>query len=113
MRQFFLAALTSLVASAAAASSISFDGNWKHQKFSLFSGNSYAPKGAALDVTSDGSVSLYYRAVPDALWASSGASWSWEVSHSVPATDLTRKGGDDRNLAMYFVFLPQAEGQHL
>jgi hypothetical protein len=113
MRQFFLAALTSLVASAAAASSITFDGNWKHQKFSLFSGNSYAPKGAALDVASDGSVSLYYRAVPDALWSSSGASWSWEVSQSVPATDLTRKGGDDRNLAMYFVFLPQAEAERL
>jgi hypothetical protein len=33
------------------------------------------------------------------------------VSLSVPATDLTRKGGDDRNAALYFVFLPQAEAQ--
>ena len=25
----------------------------------------------------------------------------------MPATDLTQKGGDDRNLALYFIFLPQ------
>lgn len=113
MRFAILALAATLTATTASASQIPFDGSWKHQKFSLFSGNDYTPRGSALDVSSDGSVALYYRAVPDALWASSGASWSWEVSHSVPATDLTRKGGDDRNLAMYFVFLPQAEGQHL
>jgi hypothetical protein len=29
----------------------------------------------------------------------------------VPATDLRLKGGDDRNLAVYFVFLPEAEAR--
>ncbi|WP_375265247.1 DUF3047 domain-containing protein [Planktotalea sp.] len=31
----------------------------------------------------------------------------------MPATDLRKKGGDDRNLAMYVVFLPEAEAQNL
>ena len=34
-------------------------------------------------------------------------------SESVPATDLRKKGGDDRNLAMYVVFSPKAEAQKL
>lgn len=31
----------------------------------------------------------------------------------MPATDLTQKGGDDRNLAVYFVFLPEAQAREL
>lgn len=113
MRLALLALVTSLVATSVSAAQISFDGGWKHQKFSLFSGNDYTPRGAALDVMSEGSVSLFYRAVPEAFWSSSGASWDWRVSQSVPPTDLAVKGGDDRNLAMYFVFLPQAEAERL
>ena len=29
----------------------------------------------------------------------------------MPATDLSRKGGDDRNLALYFIFLPETAAQ--
>jgi hypothetical protein len=94
------------------ANSISFDG-WNHQRFSLFSRNDYAQRGQALDVTSDGSVSLLYRALPQGIWGASRANWSCQVSQSVPATDLRKKGGDDRNLAMYFVFLPEAEAKRL
>ena len=35
------------------------------------------------------------------------ASWSWNVGTSVPPTDLSQKGGDDRNLSLYFIFAPQ------
>ena len=38
---------------------------------------------------------------------------AWLLTESVPATDLLKKGGDDRNLAMYVVFLPEAEAQKL
>ena len=31
----------------------------------------------------------------------------------MPATDLRKKGGDDRNLALYAVFLPEAEAQKI
>jgi len=111
MRLALLAGLTALAATAATASPIAFDGRWKHQKFSLFSGNDYTPRGTALDVVSDASVSLLYRAVPETAWQAGTASWLWQVSQSVPPTDLALKGGDDRNLAMYFVFLPQAEAE--
>jgi len=56
---------------------------------------------------------MAYRAVPEGLWGASKASWRWSVDQSVPATDLRKKGGDDRNLAMYVVFLPEAEAQKL
>ena len=41
------------------------------------------------------------------MWEANQANWDWAVEASVPPTDLTLKGGDDRNLSIYFVFLPQ------
>lgn len=108
-----LAALSCLSAPAAWSAPVAFDKSWKHQRFSLFSRNEYARRGGALDVTSDGAVSLLYRELPQSAWRASGASWSWQVSQSVPPTDLARKGGDDRNLALYFVFLPEAEAERV
>ncbi len=97
----------------AQAGDIPFDGSWVHQRFSLFSKNTYALKGQRLGVRSDGSVSLIYRRLDPSLWKASAASWSWQVQTSVPATDLARKGGDDRNLSIYAVFLPPAEAERL
>ena len=31
--------------------------------------------------------------------------WEWSVTQGVKGTDLTRRGGDDRNLALYFIFV--------
>ncbi|MEM9580739.1 MAG: DUF3047 domain-containing protein [Pseudomonadota bacterium] len=98
-------------ASAATAMQIPFNSGWKEQKFSLFSKNRYSFGGSTLGVTSDGAVSMAYTAVPEKLWGANSASWKWSVDQSVPATDLRKKGGDDRNLAMYVVFLPQADAQ--
>lgn len=100
-------------APAVMAEQISFNKSWKEQKFSLFSKNKYSFKGSTLGVKSDGAVSMAYRAVPEKLWGSSKASWKWSVDQSVPVTDLRKKGGDDRNLAMYVVFLPEADAQNL
>lgn len=102
-----------LAAPAVQAEQISFNKSWKEQKFSLFSKNKYSFKGSTLGVKSDGAVSMAYRAVPENLWGSTKASWRWSVDQSVPATDLRKKGGDDRNLAMYVVFLPEADAQKL
>lgn len=82
------------------AGDIRFDDAWIHQRFSLFSKNNYALKGNSLGVRSDGSVSLIYRRLDPALWGAGAASWNWQVQTSVPATDLARKGGDDRNLSI-------------
>lgn len=109
-----LAFIASLIAVPAVnAEQLSFNSSWKEQKFSLFSKNKYNFKGTALGVQSEGAVSMAYCAVPEGLWDTSTASWNWSVDQSVPATDLRKKGGDDRNLALYVVFLPEAEAQKL
>ena len=98
---------------AAYAESVAFDGSWATQRFSLFSSNSYGFQGRSMSIASDGAVSLAYARVKQGLWGARGAQWSWAVSQSVPATDLAKKGGDDRNASLYFVFLPEAEAQAL
>jgi len=92
---------------------LTFDNSWKEQGFLRFWSNKYEQLGAQLQVTSDGTVSLLYRRVPQAAWGSLNASWQWSVSETVVATDLTVKSGDDRNLAMYFVFVDQASAEKL
>lgn len=92
---------------------IRFDKNWKEQGFLRLWSNDYGLKGNSLKVGSDGTVSLLYRRVPEGLRGVTKAAWKWAVSESVKATDLTRKGGDDRNLALYFVFVDPASAAKL
>ncbi len=88
------------------AEDIAFRG-WTHQKFDVFGGNNWRQSGRTLSVESDGGVSLLWRPLPENSWQATKASWSWNVGKGVPPTDLSRKGGDDRNLALYFIFAPQ------
>jgi hypothetical protein len=104
-------AMCLLPSAALAAGPVRFDGSWQEQRFSLFASNDYSFDGERLVVGSDGTVSLVWARLPEASWAARGAAWQWSVDSSVPATDLRRKGGDDRNLALYFVFLPEAEAR--
>ncbi|GFE63628.1 hypothetical protein KIN_07020 [Litoreibacter roseus] len=73
----------------------------------MFSSNDYRFGQRSLGVVSDGSVSLAYTRLPMSVWQAQTAQWKWMVDRSVPPTDLAREGGDDRNLALYFVFLPE------
>lgn len=100
-----------MVASAVSAGPVSFS-DWKHQRLSLFSSNKYS-FGNSLGVKSDGAVSIAWTRLGQADWNRTGASWSWSVDTSVPPTDLGKKGGDDRNLSLYFVFLPADEAERL
>lgn len=88
----------------AIAGPLLFDGSWKEQGFLRLWSNEYQFLGTKLDVTSDGTVSLVWRALEPSLRNADGARWTWEVREGVVGTDLRRKGGDDRNLAVYFVF---------
>ncbi len=90
-----------------AEQSIPFDASWREQGFLRLFTNDYSMRGAQLDVTSDGTVSLLWRPVDASARAASEASWIWRVSQGVRPTDLTLKGGDDRNLALYFVFVDE------
>jgi hypothetical protein len=95
------------------AAALDFDANWREQSFPFRRANDFTLMGDAVKVQSDGGVSLLLRAVPEADWAATRASWRWSVARGVPVTDLTRKGGDDRNLALYFAFLPRARAEAL
>jgi hypothetical protein len=103
-----LSAAWLLFPAAAAANAVTFDGGWREQRFSLFSSNDYTQAGDSLRVASDGTVSLLWTALPDVFRDARRAAWRWSVDRSPPPTDLTRKGGDDRALSLYFVFLPEA-----
>ena len=96
----------SLTAASLSAGPVSFSSGWSEQRLSLFSSNDYR-FGNQLSMTSDGSVSIAWTRLPRSEWGATGASWTWNVQQSVPATSLAQKGGDDRNLALYFVFLPE------
>ncbi|WP_371171275.1 DUF3047 domain-containing protein [Aliiroseovarius sp. 2305UL8-7] len=98
-----------LSAQATAAGPIGFT-DWKTHWFaSLFSRVDFSPTPNQMAVRADGSVSITYKILPAAEQGATKASWRWNVSQSVPATDLRQKGGDDRNLALYFAFLPKEE----
>ena len=89
------------------AAPIAFDDSWEHQRFSLFSANDWDHEGNSLSVTSEGTASLTWKALPEELWGARMGGWNWAVTEGVPPTDLAASQGDDRNLSVYFVFLPE------
>lgn len=99
-------------ATAAAAGPVSMSDGWNHQRLSLFSANQYT-FGNQISMVSDRAVSIVWKSLPQSEWDATRASWAWTVDLTVPATDLSRKGGDDRNLALYFLFVPEAEAAAL
>jgi len=107
MRFLLFPALVLATAASAQERPVSFSTGWKEQRLSLFSSNDYS-FGQDLGLVSEGSVSIAWSPVGRADWDTAGATWNWRVDQSVPATDLGRKGGDDRNISLYFVFVPES-----
>ena len=93
--------------SLAEAEQVTFSDNWTEQAFSLFSSNEFVLNADTLRISSEGTVSILWKKLPLSMSEANQADWDWAVEVSVPATDLTVKGGDDRNLSIYFVFSPQ------
>lgn len=62
-----------------------------------------------LAIRADRGVSVVYRSLPPAFAAAEGAAWRWRVAAGAPPTDLGRRGGDDRSIALYFLFADDAE----
>ena len=81
---------------------ISFDRSWKEQGFLRLFSNDYGLRGRQLDVVSDGTVSVLWRPLDPGHGGAGQANWDWSVTEGVRPTDLTQRGGDDRNLALYF-----------
>ncbi|MEM9716327.1 MAG: DUF3047 domain-containing protein [Pseudomonadota bacterium] len=112
MRTILLSLAAASFGLAATAGPVSFSSGWKEQRLSLFSSNDYT-FGRSLEMVSEGSVSIAWTRIARADWTAKGASWNWSVDQSVPATDLGVKGGDDRNISIYFVFVPEATADSL
>lgn len=104
--------LTLLGAAPAAANSVPFDDAWDHLTFRRLTPNRYELRPARLSVIADGSSSILYRILPPNLRGARRAAWSWQVEASVPPSDLSQIGNDDRNLGVFFVSAPadQSEG---
>ncbi|WP_405405026.1 DUF3047 domain-containing protein [Paracoccus sp. Ld10] len=92
---------------------VAFDNAWRSVDFPRLASTRYGLGGGTLSIAADSSSSLVYRAVPDAARGARVASWAWSVTASVPPTDLARKGGDDRNVSVYFVFMDQQAAARL
>lgn len=86
-----------------AATPVPFDGAWEHLTFRRLTPNRFELGQSRLSVIADGSSSILYRILPEALRLSTRASWNWHVESSVPPSDLSQIGNDDRNLGMFFV----------
>lgn len=90
----------------AAAATVPFDAGWEHLTFRRLTPNRFELRGTSLEVVADSSSSILYRILPNDLRGATQASWSWAVDVSVPPSDLSQIGDDDRNLGMFFVSMP-------
>ena len=84
--------------------------DWKEQTFSLFSKNRWNAGKNSVSVVSRGTVSMLWTELPELIDAQSAA-WTWSVDETVSPTRLDKKGGDDRNLSVYFIFMPRATAE--
>jgi hypothetical protein len=62
-----------------------------------------------LSIIADRAVAVLWRPMRLAEDKAATAQWRWRVDRSVGPTDLSRKGGDDRAVAIYFAFSDAAE----
>ncbi len=71
---------------------------WERLDFDDIPSNTWSEEDGALVVsTNRGSSMLYTSATGGTLPV---LTWKWRVDQGVPATDLTRKGGDDRSISL-------------
>ncbi len=101
------AAVTGLVAARARAAvgGPSALAGWEEVTFRDKPGNTYRIEDdGTVVIESRGTVSVLWRDFPADPRRTPVLRWRWRVDRAVPPTDLTRKGGDDRSLAVYVAF---------
>ncbi|MEM8569703.1 MAG: DUF3047 domain-containing protein [Pseudomonadota bacterium] len=78
---------------------------WKDLTFRNLNPAKFSAEGqGTLRVEADQAVSVLWRPLPSDFSQAATASWRWRVDQGVPATDLGRRGQDDRSIALYFLF---------
>jgi hypothetical protein len=82
---------------------------WKPLTFRSLTPMGFAAEGASqLTIRGQKAVSVIWRSLDEDSWPLMAARWRWRVNSGPPATDLSRKGGDDRAIALYFLFARDA-----
>ncbi|MGL4441102.1 MAG: DUF3047 domain-containing protein [Bosea sp. (in: a-proteobacteria)] len=105
-----LAICLATVATPLRAGDIAFGPNlegqgWKTLTFRGLKPMSFAAEGPnQLNISGDKAVSVIWRGLDEELWPKRSARWRWRVASGPPASNLAIKGGDDRAIALYFVF---------
>jgi len=89
----------------AQADQVMFTPKWKALEFFRIPATEYKMEGATVEITARQSSSVTYSPLHKADWSATKAAWDWDTRQSVPPTNLAEKGNDDRNIAIYFVFL--------
>ena len=78
---------------------------WKAVSFPGRSPATFTARGKdAVRVETAGGAGLLWRPAPASVARAERAKWRWRKARGVGPTDLSRKGGDDRVLAVYFAF---------
>jgi hypothetical protein len=115
---FAVAAALAVEAAPARALDIAFgvdlrEEGWRELVFPRHAATQYEAESGALSVRAEQSSSMLYRIIADHHLAPARARWEWRVDEGVGATDLTRKGGDDAALALYFLFADEKTADRL
>ncbi len=92
------------VSAVRASTTISFS-DWQSWTFRGIPQTAYSLSDNSLTIAANQSSSVVYGVVPRAARSASQASWQWQVSEGVGPTNLAARGGDDRAIALYFVFV--------
>lgn len=118
MRTFVIAVLFALgfASGPAVAETIRFSPGleeWTKVKFPGIAAVDFSasPEGR-LTITADSAAGMLWQSMPEGGDAPRKARWRWRVEQGVAATDLTRRGADDRAIAVYFVFSEQPGGSY-
>jgi hypothetical protein len=101
--------------SAAAATLVPFGpdlaaNGWQLMTFPRRTPTRFTAQGPnTLSIIADRAVAVLWRPMRPAEDKAATAQWRWRVDRSVGPTDLSRKGGDDRAVAIYFAFSDAVE----
>jgi len=105
--------LVAVASQSGSARPILFTDKWKTLDFWNIPASKYKMKGRSVDIVANKSSSVVYKSLKESDWKSTSASWKWSTSKSVPPSDLSKKGKDDRNIALYFIFLDEKTARRI
>lgn len=84
--------------------------NWRYMSFPHRRRAEFRAHGEdTVIVQAEAGVGVLWHPVPLEVSKARKARWRWRVTAGVGPTDLTKRGGDDRTLAIYFVFVDGQE----